>query len=500
MKVLKGILYSIAAFLVLCCIAVLICAVNPKLTAALAEKVQRLYPETADSTQTTPGLRPDWRQEGADSYVVPENSSVQAPEAVGGLTGYQPVADKREELAGEEADNLSNILSVGNTGSDLSFSEELYPYYGMLSDELKPVYLQIYANACELLTSFAPVTEVDVGSLKSVFEAVCNDHPELFWLETGYTCKYAGNGRCIEIVLQYNDTADRLETAGKKWESSAESILSAARALSGDLEKEQYVHDVLLRLVKYNASAEMGQSAYSALVEGESVCAGYARAFQYLLQQLGIPCYYCTGYSGQNHAWNIVKLDGVYWNVDVTWDDTEPATQDYFNRTDAELAKTHMRTGLSVYLPACGGTQTGEAGGTGTDSADATPQPTPMTWTGKPGGNKGGDDKDADKKEAGVTDGEIMETLEEYYKNCEEQLVKKGTGQVQFQNVVPQQLWSTVEKAYSDGSYRKGYVDAALEQLKVEDFAIQLQVQRLGGGYYRLYHNVYTGKLEESGY
>lgn len=495
MKIIKGILYSIAAFLVLCCVAVLICAMNPKLTEELAKRVQQLQPETAAGTQTVPGLRPDWRQEGADSYVVPETGSVQTPKAVGGLTGYQPVADRREELAIEEADNLSSILSVGNTGSDLSFSEELYPYYGMLSEQLKPVYLQIYANACELLTSFAPVTEVDVNSLKSVFEAVCNDHPELFWLETGYSCKYAGNGRCIEIVLQYNDTADRLEDAREKWDSSAESILAAARALSGDLEKEKYVHDVLLRLVRYDAAAKMGQSAYSAMVEGESVCAGYARAFQYLLQQLGIPCYYCTGYSGQNHAWNIVKLDGVYRNVDVTWDDTEPSTQDYFNRTDAEFAKTHVRTGLSVYLPACGGTQAAE--GQSGEGVAATPHPTPMIWTGKPDSNKGGDDKDADKKEAGVTDEEIMETLEEYYKNCAEQLVKKGTGQVQFQNVVPEKLWSTVEKAYSDGSYRKGYVDAALEQLKVEDFAIQLQVQRLGGGYYRLYHNVYTGKLEE---
>ncbi len=496
MKVIKGILYSIAAILVLCCVAVLICATNPKLTAALAERVGQLQPETAGDVQSVAGLRPDWRQEGADSYVVPENDSVEAPKAVEGLAGYQPVTDRREELAGEEADNLSSILSVGNTGSDLSFSEELYPYYGMLSEQLKPVYLQIYANACELLTSFAPVAEVDVNSLKSVFEAVCNDHPELFWLETGYTCKYAGNGRCVEIVLKYNDTADRLENARAKWESSAEDILSVAGTLSSDLEKEQYVHDVLLRLVKYNASAELGQSAYSALVEGESVCAGYARAFQYLLQQLGIPCYYCTGYSGQNHAWNIVKLDGVCRNVDVTWDDTEPATQDYFNRTDAEFAKTHMRTGLSVYLPACGGTQTGS--GLSGDSAAATPKPTPMTWTGKPNGNKGDGDKDADKKEAGVSDEEIMETMAEYYKNCEEQLVKKGAGQVQFQNVVPEELWSTVEKAYSDGSYRKGYVEAVLEKLKAEDFAIQLQVQRLGGGYYRLYHNVYTGKLEET--
>jgi transglutaminase/protease-like cytokinesis protein 3 len=97
----------------------------------------------------------------------------------------------------------------------------------------------------------------------------------------------------------------------------------------------------------------MNQSVYSALVNGETVCAGYARAMQYLMQRLGIPCYYCTGYAGQNHAWNIVRLDDGYYNVDVTWDDTPGGEYDYFNRTDAEYAGTHVRQSLSVNLPVC---------------------------------------------------------------------------------------------------------------------------------------------------
>lgn len=106
----------------------------------------------------------------------------------------------------------------------------------------------------------------------------------------------------------------------------------------------------------YDLTADMNQSAYSALVNGKSVCAGYARAYQYLLQQLGIPCYYCTGYSGGDHAWNIVKLEDGYYNVDVTWDDAAAIRYDYFNKTDADFASTHVRQNLSVYLPACNGT------------------------------------------------------------------------------------------------------------------------------------------------
>ena len=53
-------------------------------------------------------------------------------------------------------------------------------------------------------------------------------------------------------------------------------------------EKEKFVHDALIDKISYNLGAEMNQSAYSTLVNGQTVCAGYARAFQYLLQQLGI--------------------------------------------------------------------------------------------------------------------------------------------------------------------------------------------------------------------
>ena len=58
--------------------------------------------------------------------------------------------------------------------------------------------------------------------------------------------------------------------------------------------------------------------------------------------------------------------------------------------------------------------------------------------------------------------------------------------------MIPASLWPTVEKVYSDGSYWNGYVNAALKELGMQNFAIQLQAERLDGGYYRLYHNIST--------
>ena len=127
----------------------------------------------------------------------------------------------------------------------------------------------------------------------------------------------------MEIVLQFNHLIDNLDAAKSEFYASAEEILSGADKQTSDYGVELYIHDALMSRITYDLRAPLNQSAYSALVNDRTVCAGYARAFQYLMTQMGIPCYYCTGYAGENHAWNIVKLDNEYYNADVTWDDTD---------------------------------------------------------------------------------------------------------------------------------------------------------------------------------
>ncbi len=185
-----------------------------------------------------------------------------------------------------------------------------------------------------------------MSELKNAFEAVYNDHPELFWVDTAYSCKYKSDGQCAEIDLQFNYTADNLSSEKTTFDQKAKEIIDEAGKLDTDYEKEKYVHDQLISKVEYVDFAKINQSAYSALVNGRTVCAGYARAFQYIMQKLGIPCYYCTGYAGEIHAWDITALDDGYYNVDVTWDDTGSGTYDYFNKSDADFSWNNIRQSL----------------------------------------------------------------------------------------------------------------------------------------------------------
>lgn len=260
--------------------------------------------------------------------------------------------EKLQEALSYVKGELGFYEDSGITGEEYTFDIEYYPYYGYLSDDAKVLYKQIYANALAFETSFVPVVDITISEVVNVINAVYHDHPELFWMESGYSYKYTEDNICVHVQLSFNETADDIEEAKEQFERKADEIIEGASALGSDYEKEKYVYKELLECVEYDDTAKLHQSPYSALVYGKSVCAGYARAFQYIMLELGVPTYYCTGET-QGHAWNIIKLDGGYYNVDVSRGDTKSSSERYFNRTDEDLRGTHKRSGYSTILPKC---------------------------------------------------------------------------------------------------------------------------------------------------
>ncbi len=62
-------------------------------------------------------------------------------------------------------------------------------------------------------------------------------------------------------------------------------------------------------------------TGYAALMDRTAVCQGYAVLLYRLMLELGIDCRIVTGIgNGGPHAWNIVELEGLYYNCDATWD------------------------------------------------------------------------------------------------------------------------------------------------------------------------------------
>ena len=249
--------------------------------------------------------------------------------------------------------DYSNLKDSGITGEDYSFDETYNPYYGLLSSDAKELYKQIYANFDSLERTFVPIIETDKDSVDIVIEAVLYDNPEIFWMGDSYTYKYTKDGICRQITLNFNDLVKNYDTNKSKMENAANIIIRGANKYSTNYEKELYVHNELIKRIDYDANSKYNQTAYSALVNNSTVCAGYAKAFQYIMNKLKIPTYYVTGVSsGEDHAWNMVYLDGFY-NIDLTWDDAASYHYQFFNLTDLKFNNTHQRGSLSSGLPKC---------------------------------------------------------------------------------------------------------------------------------------------------
>lgn len=453
----------------------------------------------ADDALDMPIQEEGLAQDVNKDYIPPKESELSVPENVASKNGYQEVQDEREQIEDEVADLLQTQLDVGNTGDGLIFDSVYYPYYAMLDEKGKHLYRQIYANANDLYQMFAPVEDISASQLRTVFQAVYNDHPELFWLDTAYFCKYRRDGQCVEIDLRFNRTALYLEESKAVFNENANSILSGASGIQSDYEKEKYIHDALIDRISYNMGAEMNQSAYSALVNGQTVCAGYARAYQYLLQQLNIPCYYCTGYAGENHAWNIVELEDGYYNVDTTWDDTdmEGGNYAYFNKTDQDYADTHVRKELSVYLPPCEGQMYREPGQPEDlqEQRAAQPEDSQEQWDDQPedlqaqGDGQLGERRDIE--DVGVSQEEILYSLSDYYENCYNQILENGQGNYEFHNVVEgAQLAQELYAAYQQETYRQGYMDDAMTAISASVCGMNLKIEELTGDRYLVTHTV----------
>ncbi len=228
-------------------------------------------------------------------------------------------------------------------------------YYDSLTEIEKKIYAKMIECANNYEESWKPFdTTITEENIENAYTAVLYDHPELFWLNLGYSYQYLENMGIVEVKLSYNETLDNIDEAKQLFDQSVNTIVDNANMYESDEEKERYVHDTLIEMIEYDESASLNQSAYSALVNHRTVCAGYAKAFQYLMQKLDIPCYFVVGQSeGQQHAWNLVYINSRWMNVDVTWDDGLDDPYYFFNKNDSFFEESHSRDLISQSLPTC---------------------------------------------------------------------------------------------------------------------------------------------------
>lgn len=120
------------------------------------------------------------------------------------------------------------------------------------------------------------------------------------------------------------------------------------RADMSDYDKELAIHDWMIGWASYDSDTLSHQqnaqpnpdhdNPYGFLIGKKGICLGYTSTFQLFMDMVGIECVtvHGTAYSKtEEHAWNMVKLDGEWYCVDVTWDD--PTTYSTVSRMTAHM-------------------------------------------------------------------------------------------------------------------------------------------------------------------
>jgi len=239
-------------------------------------------------------------------------------------------------------------------------------YYDKISESEKLIYQEIYNS---ILTREAKILSTkDENIISKVFNAVCDDHPEVFYI-SGYTytqISYDDKLLSCEFLANYDYDESEVQRRQSQIENSIQSILLCCQNLPSDYDKVKYVYEYLIQNNDYVLNALDNQNICSVFITNQTVCAGYAKATQVLLRQLGIPCIYVTGTTKNNesHAWNYAFCDGSWYILDTTWGDSTYQNENYnesnapsifynYLLMDTNTAnKTHFPTNLE-YLPVC---------------------------------------------------------------------------------------------------------------------------------------------------
>lgn len=213
--------------------------------------------------------------------------------------------------------------------------------------------VQATLGHAEEITIYVPNGQAPnyVQTLGNTFNSLSNPLSEA----SGYLLKYTS--KTLWISPRYSDAARAMAWLEGRADSLSDvdaEMLSAAQAVHDALvtpdmseyDQVKAFHDYLVNNTEYKETGDRSHSAAGPLLDGLAVCEGYSRALDILCYLSGIECICISGTgNGGGHGWNKVKIDGQWYNVDVTWDDpvsTKPVLRyDYFLVSDSVLAQDH---------------------------------------------------------------------------------------------------------------------------------------------------------------
>lgn len=278
---------------------------------------------------------------------------------------------QRQEAAGAEQETQKLPEQVlTQPDEELRIAQQECYAFSKLSEEEQEVYLEIL-EALIYFRENVRLSSCDKELISRVFQCVLNDHPEIFYVE-GYTYTEYTLGNLLKKITftgSYSLGPEEVENKQEQIDNYVNQCLAGMPEDADEYEKVKYIYEYLIQHTDYDASAGDSQNICSVFLERRSVCQGYAKATQYLLNQAGVFSTLVLGrvIGGEGHAWNLVRIDGAYYYVDTTWGDASyqavgggdypiekipTINYDYLCVTTEQMESTHTLDNV-VDMPIC---------------------------------------------------------------------------------------------------------------------------------------------------
>ncbi len=286
----------------------------------------------------------------------------------------QPSAElstQEQEISSETSTAEAEDADAGTVQQEEEISELYYAYH-KLDSTRQTLYREIF-HALENMEESVELSTTDTELIDTTFACVVNDHPELFFVDGYQYTEYGFDDIVTSVVFQgtYTKTSAEVRLLKQQIEQRLSQCLAGVPESGDEYDIVKYLYEYLINSTEYDKSAADNQNICSVFLNGRSVCQGYAEAFQYMLQNMGIQAFVVTGFTNsERHAWNLVRVNGEYYYIDPTWGDASytlegeaadsvsvpPINFDYFLVTTDELTRTHSIE-RAVELPECTSTK-----------------------------------------------------------------------------------------------------------------------------------------------
>lgn len=305
-------------------------------------------------------INPRFQNSSSDYVTNTSTETVTNTESTHGLntTTISRKTSKTSQIPSKTQPQSTTITPLSAT--------QLYGYTLLQKESNKNMLVAYkrFVTAVDNINAYVDVKDLSLtqNEIGRVFNYYYHDYPNHFWRKSDYRIEYVKNNENIKVTKIYlsyyfNGSKDQIKKARQAFDSKVKYYLSGVTTKMSNFEKELTIHDKLVKTIEYDITLKRPNifTAYGALVDNIAVCDGYTRAFQYLLNQVGIPnivvCGQAKNEKGKNisHAWNLVRLDKEYYHIDITWDDVYIKNKDnnlvmyyYFNLNDSEIFKNHF--------------------------------------------------------------------------------------------------------------------------------------------------------------